>query len=495
MERLINFDWTTLTGLCFPILLLFGMGLVITLVSAFSIQSPRSKSTVVIQILTGLSLAVALFFTWKLWLAGPALSFSALVFDRLSFSFDLILLLAALLTLFLSKDYLPSEGIHDGEYYALLLFATAGTMLIAHGGDLIVLFLGLEIASIAVYILAGFKKGIIRSYEAALKYFIMGSFASGFLVYGIAMAYGVTGTTSLSALQNITLPPAEPILVFLAVALLLIGVCFKIAAVPFHLWSPDVYEGSPTSVTAFMASAIKVAGFAILIRLILALGHIPQIPWTKVLWVLSALTMTVGNLVAIRQTNIKRMLAYSSIAHSGNALVGITAALQKNALAEATLGAVLFYLFAYSLMTIGAFAVVIAIGRRGEQADEMTDYAGLAQKHPFLAGALAVFLFSLMGMPPTVGFVGKFYLFAGAMEAGLYGLVIIAVLNSCVSAYYYLGPIIRMYFHKEQDYVLPPLSYTLLTTIFLCLFVVLYLGIFPSDVYLLARESFRELVF
>lgn len=492
MERLANFDWASLLGLSFPILIPFGMGLVIVLATAF-LRKPSLNWT--IQIGTGLALAAALFFSWKLWMVSPSLSLGSLLFDRLSFSLDLILLLAALLTLFLSKDYLPSEGIRDGEYYALLLFATGGTMLIAHGGDLIVIFLGLEIASLAVYILAGFKKGIIRSYEASLKYFIMGSIASGFLIYGIAMAYGVAGTTALSALQNVTIPPANPTLVFFAVALLMIGVCFKIAAVPFHLWSPDVYEGAPTSVTAFMASAIKVAGFAILIRLVLALGHVPQIPWTKVLWVLAALTMTVGNLVAIRQTNIKRMLAYSSIAHAGYALLGVTAALQKNALAESTLGAVLFYLFAYSLMTIGAFAVVIAIGRRGEEADEMTDYAGLAGKHPFLAAAMAVFLLSLTGIPPLVGFVGKFYLFAGAIEAGLYGLVVIAVLNSCVSAYYYLGPIIRMYFHKEQDYVLPPLSYTLLTTIFLCLFVVVYLGLFPSDIFLLARESFRELVF
>ncbi len=506
MEKLAHFDWTSLLGLSFPILILFGTGLAIVLATAFSRKTSLNGA---IQIGAGLALAAALFFSWKLWMVSPSLSLGSLLFDRLSFSLDLILLLSALLTLFLSKDYLPSEGIRDGEYYALLLFATGGTMLIAHGGDLIVIFLGLEIASLAVYILAGFKKGIIRSYEASLKYFIMGSIASGFLVYGIAMAYGVAGTTALSDLQNITIPPANPTLVFFAVALLMIGVCFKIAAVPFHLWSPDVYEGAPTSVTAFMASAIKVAGFAILIRLVLALGHVPQIPWTKVLWALAALTMTVGNLVALRQTNITRMLAFSSLAHAGYALVGLTAALQKNALAEATLGAVLFYLFAYSLMTIGAFAVVIAIGRRpgsseesgfagserNDEADEMTDYAGLAGKHPFLAAAMAVFLFSLPGIPPLVGFVGKFYLFAGAIEAGLYGLVIIAVLNSCVSAYYYLGPIIRMYFHKEQDYVLPPLSYTLLTAIFLCLFVVVYLGIFPSDIFLLARESFRELVF
>ncbi len=491
MQTLLATDWVVLTELTLPILILMGGAMLVLLLAPFV----RKGGDLIALGVSLVSLVVSFLFVWGYWSNGSSFSIGMLLFDRLAFSFDLLLIVAAFLTILLSKDYLPQEKIHGGEYYALLLFSTAGTMILAHGADLIVIFLGLEIASLAVYILAGMKKGVIRSYEASLKYFIMGSVASAFFLYGIAMAYGAAGSTSLAALQNLTIPPAEPILVLSAVALILIGVGFKIAAVPFHLWSPDVYEGSPTSVTAFMASAIKAAGFAILLRIAISLGHIPQIPWTKVLWTLSALTMTVGNLVALRQTNIKRLLAYSSIAHAGYALVGVTAALQKNALAESTLAAVLFYLFLYSLMTIGAFAVVIAIGRRGEDADEMTDYAGLAGKHPFLAGALAVLLFSLTGMPPTAGFVGKFYLFSGAMESGLYGLVVVGVLNSAVSAYYYLGPIVKMYFHPQKDYALPPLSYTLLATIFLCLFVVLYLGVFPSDVFLMARESVRELIF
>lgn len=492
MQNLLTIDWGTLGTLSLPILILLGAGLVVLVLSAFTSGRIASR---LIFVLSLVSVAAALLLSWQLWLSGSTLSVGMLLFDRMAFSFDMIVLLAGLLTLLISKDYLQQENIREGEYYSLLLFATSGIMIIDHGADLIVLFLGLEVMSLAAYVLVGMKGGVIRSYEASLKYFILGSIASAFLLYGIAMAYGATGSTSLAALQTLTIPPAEPVLVLLAIALLLIGVGFKIAAVPFHLWSPDVYEGAPTSVTAFMASAIKAGGFAILMRLVLSLGHIPEIPWSKVLWVLSALTMTVGNMVAIRQTNIKRMLAYSSIAHAGTALVGITAALQKNALNESTLGAVLFYLFAYSLMTIGAFAVVIAIGRRGDEADEMSDYSGLSEKHPFLAAAMAIFLFSLMGIPPTIGFVGKFYIFSGAMEAGLYGLVVIAVLNSVVSAYYYLGPIVKMYFHPEKEYVLPPLSYTLLVTIFFCLFTVLYLGIFPSDVFLLARESVRELVF
>lgn len=493
MSQLLDTDWLALAQLALPFLAPLVGGLMILAVVPFA----RKAGSTVAFALSVLTLIFSILCAWGYWSNGSSLSIARLLFDRMAFTFDLILLLSALLTVLISKDYLPQEKIDDGEYYALLLFAVSGAMILAHGADLIVIFLGLEIASLSAYILVGMKRGVVRSYEASLKYFIMGSVASAFLLYGIAMAYGAAGSTALAAIQDLAIPPAEPVLVMAAAALLLIGIGFKIAAVPFHLWSPDVYEGAPTSVTAFMASAIKAMGFAALLRLAIAFGHIPQIPWTKVLWTLSALTMTVGNLVALRQTNIKRLLAYSSIAHAGYALVGVTAALQKNALTESTLAAVLFYIFSYSLMTIGAFAVVVAIGRRGDEADEMTDFIGLSSKHPFLAAALAVFLFALTGMPPTVGFIGKFYLFSGAMEAGLYGLVVLGVLNSAVSAYYYLGPIVKMYFQPqgEREYQLPPLSYTLLTTIFLCLFIVLYLGLFPSDVFLMARESVRELVF
>ena len=493
METNLQIDWGLLARLSLPILTLLGAGLVLLVVAPFA----KRRISAAVAAISGLAILLSFFFSWNEWLSGSGsmVSLGMLLFDRMAYSFDLLFLAAAFLTVFLSKNYLNEEKIPEGEYYSLLLFSTAGSMLIAHGADLIVIFLGLEIVSLANYILAGMKRGVIRSYEAALKYYVLGSFASGFLLYGIALAYGAAGSTSLQSLQSLTIPPAEPILILLAVAFLLIGVGFKIAAVPFHLWSPDVYEGAPTSVTAFMASVVKAAGFAALIRIVISLGHIPEIPWVPILWILSALTMTVGNLAALRQTNIKRMLAYSSIAHAGYALVGVTAALQNNALTESTLAAVIFYLFAYSLMTIGAFAVVIAIGRRGDEVEEMTDFSGLAEKHPVLAASMAVFLIALTGIPPTIGFVGKFYLFSGAIEAGLYGLVVVAVLNSAVSAYYYLGPVVKMYFQKEREFALPPISYTLVTGITLCLFVVLYLGIFPSEIFLIARESVRELVF
>lgn len=491
MEKVFQTDWSLFARLSLPILILLGMALFLLMIAPFA---KKSLSGFVLGARL-LAIAAAFVFAWQSWLAGSSLSLGMLFFDRLAYAFDLIILIALLLTSLLSRDYLLSENIREGEYDVLLFLASAGAMLMAHGADLIIIFIGLEIASLSSYILAGIRKGAVRSYEASLKYFILGSFASGFLLYGIALAYGATGSTSLAVFQQATIHSAEPSLLFISVALLLIGLGFKIAAVPFHFWAPDVYEGAPTPVTGFFASTIKVAGFAALLRVVLALGHIPEIPWSSLLWGLAALTMTVGNLAALRQTNIKRMLAYSSIAHAGYVLVGVTAALYKNALTESTLGAVVFYLFAYSLMTIGAFAIVIAIGRRGNQAEEITDYAGLSDKHPILAFCLAVFLFSLTGIPPTIGFIGKFYLFSGAIEAGLYGLVLVGVLNSAISAYYYLGPVIKMYFQKEKGLVLPPLSYSLAIGITLCLFAVLYLGIFPSDIFLMARESVRELVF
>lgn len=488
MDRLLQTDWLLLCQLSFPLILLLVAGLICVLLAPFL------KNALFYFVFSTLVLFVAFVDAAQIWLQGPSYSMALLLFDRMAYSFDLIILLAAFLSLFLSKEYIVKERIHTAEYMALVLFATAGAMLISHGADLIVVFLGIEIMSLSAYILAGMKDEI-RSYEASLKYFILGSFASGFLLYGIALMYGAAGSTSFSALQQLTIPPAEPILVLLSVAMLLIGIGFKIAAAPFHLWTPDVYEGSPTPITAFMASAIKTAGFAALVRIVLALGHIPQIPWVPVLTLMAALTMTIGNVIALRQTNLKRILAYSSIAHAGYALVGVTAALQKNALTESTLGAVIFYLFAYSLMTIGAFAIVIALGRSGDDAEELSDLSGLSEKHPFLSASLAVFLFSLTGFPPTIGFMGKFYLFSGAIEAGLTGLVIVGVINSAISAYYYLGPVVKMYFQKEKEYRLPHLSYILITGIFVCLFVVVYLGIQPSEVFVMARESVRELVF
>ncbi len=490
-EKILQTDWNLFLKLSLPLVLPIAGALILILVSAFH----RTYLKTIGFWIALLSLNAAFIFAVANWLQAPPFVLMRVGFDRVSYAFDMIFFTAGILSLFLSHDYLEQEKIPAGEYYALILMAISGAGFLVHGADLIVAFLGLEVMSIAAYVLAGTKQGMIRSAEASLKYFILGAFASGFLLYGIALLYGAIGSTAYADLQTVSIPPASPLLLFGGIACVLVGVCFKIGAVPFHAWSPDVYEGSPTSVTAFMASVVKAAGFAFLVRLVLVFGHIAEIPWTTALWWIAALTMTVGNLVALKQTNIKRLLAYSSIAHAGYLLVGIVASLQKSSLTDSPIAGILFYLLAYSLATIGAFGVVIALGRRGEEAEEITDLTGLASRHPIMSFCLTVFLFSMTGFPLTAGFVGKFFLFSSAIEAGAYSLVVIGVLNSAVSAYYYLGPVVKMYFGAAREESLPEMSYSLLIGIFVCVFIVLYLGLQPSEVFLMAKESVRELVF
>ncbi len=490
-QNFLQTDWPLLFQMALPVLVALSAALLFVLMAPF-----LKEKTSLGYLVMGLLVTAAIFvLSWKRWVQGTNIRIDLLVFDRFAYSFDMIFSISTFLTLLMSYNYLLQEKIRIGEYYALIFFAVVGMMTIVHAGDLMVLFLGIEIMSLAAYILAGIKRESLHSLEASLKYFVLGSFASGFLLFGIAMAFGATGSTSFVDLQAVTVPPAEPLLILLASALFLIGFGFKIAAVPFHFWSPDVYEGSPTSVTAFMAAAIKAAGFAALIRILLLWSHLPQIPWSQIIWGLAALTMTLGNLVALSQTNIKRLLAYSSIAHAGYALVGVAAFLQKGTPTEGALASILFYLLTYSLTTLGAFAIIIALGRRGDQVDQLSDLSGLSQKHPWLAAGFTLFMLSLTGIPPTVGFIGKFYLFSSAMESGLYGLVLLGVINSAISAYYYLSPIIKMYFSPEKGDALPPLSISLMIAIFACSFLVIYLGVFPSEIYVMAKESVRELVF
>ncbi len=370
----------------------------------------------------------------------------ALALDGFASYFNLLLCGLAVLAVLMSIDYVPASGIVRGEYYPLLLFAVAGLLVMVAATDLIVMFLGLETMSMAVYVLAGVHKAKPRSNEASLKYFLMGAFASALLLYGIALLYTITGSTVLgdiaTALQTNQYSAADRLVLDLALGLLLIGFGFKIAAVPFHLWTPDVYEGAPSSVTVFMATAVKAGAFAALIRTV-PVALLPLLDnLTPLLWVAAAVTMTVGNFAALRQTSLKRMLAYSSIAHTGYLLVGLTAGT-----ADAS-AAVLFYLTVYGVMNMGAFGVMIAVARRDEGCEEISHLAGLSRNHPMLAAAMTVCMLSLMGMPPLGGFIGKFYVFAAAVEAGYVGLVVIAVLNSVVSAVYYLGVVRAMYFES-----------------------------------------------
>jgi len=310
----------------------------------------------------------------------------------------------------------------------------------------VTIFLGLELMSISLYVLAGFNRANIKSNESGLKYFLLGAFSTGFLLYGMALVYGATGTTRIAKIAAAAAQMQAPSTMFLIGALLILtGFAFKIAAAPFHMWTPDVYEGAPTPITALMSAGPKAAGFAAFLRMFLVAFPTLQADWSDLLWILAVLTMTVGNITALRQDNIKRMLAYSSIAHAGYALVGFTAA---NATGTA---GILFYMLSYAFMNIGAFAIVVLVAKQGETNGNVQDFAGLGHKRPALAAVMTLFLFSLAGMPPTAGFIGKFYLFSGAVEAGYVWLAIIGVLNSAASVYYYLRVMVFMYMKPAEE--------------------------------------------
>lgn len=376
-------------------------------------------------------------------------SFSgSVVLDNFATFFKMIFLVAAGLTVLITDNYMEREGCNHGELYPLILFAVVGMMLMASGTDLMTIFLGLEVMSVALYVLAGFNRGNKKSNEAGLKYFLLGAFSTGFMLYGMALIYGATGTTRLYKIAEVvgqmTLPSAN-ILLVAGMLLMMTGFAFKIAAAPFHMWTPDVYEGAPTPMTAFMSAGPKAAGFAALLRIFLVALPALQVEWSQVLWVLAALTMTVGNITALRQDNIKRVLAYSSIAHAGYALVGFAAGNGTG------MAGVLFYMLSYAFMNIGAFAIIILVAKKGETNGNVSDFAGLGFKKPILALAMTLFLFSLAGVPPAAGFIGKFYLFSGAIQKGYIWLAVIGVLNSAASVYYYLRIMVYMYFKESTE--------------------------------------------
>lgn len=380
---------------------------------------------------------------------GHIESFSgSVILDNFSSFFKIIFLVAAGLGVLISDRYMEREECNHGELYPLILFTVVGMMLMASGTDLMTIFLGLEVMSVSLYVLAGFNRANMKSNEAGLKYFLLGAFSTGFLLYGMALIYGATGTTRLYKIAAIvgqmTLPSANIMLVA-GMLLMMTGFAFKIAAAPFHMWTPDVYEGAPTPMTAFMSAGPKAAGFAALLRIFLVALPTLQVEWSQVFWVLAVLTMTVGNITALRQDNIKRVLAYSSIAHAGYALVGLVAG---NGTGTA---GILFYMLSYAFMNIGAFAIIILVAKKGETNGNVSDFAGLAFKRPVLAVVMTIFLFSLAGMPPTAGFIGKFYLFSGAVQKGYIWLAVIGVLNSAASVYYYLRIMVYMYMKESTE--------------------------------------------
>lgn len=370
-----------------------------------------------------------------------------LFLDNFALFFNVIFLTGTGLTVFISTGYLQREENSRAEYYLLLLTATLGMMLMAAGADLIVIFLGLELMSISLYILVGFLRGRLISNEASLKYLLLGAFATGFLLYGISLIYGALGTTNLREIELVLVQGRvnSDLMLQAGLGLLIVGFAFKVSAVPFHMWAPDVYEGAPTAVTAFLSAGPKAAAFAAFFRVLMFSLAPLKGDWTVVLWVLAVLTMTVGNLGALTQRSIKRMLAYSSVAHAGYVLLALAAGSTRGVTAA------LFYLLIYTFMNIGAFAVVVLVSRKGEESLDIFSYNGLGFRHPVLGLAMTLFMLSLAGLPPTAGFFGKFYIFSSAIEADLVWLTIIGVLNSLISVYFYLGIVVSMYMKQPVD--------------------------------------------
>ena len=373
--------------------------------------------------------------------------------DGFSVFVSSLLLLSGLAGIALAHDYLKRTGLENGEYYPLLLFAVLGMMLMSMAADLMVVFLALELLSIPLYILAGVGVPRLSSEEASLKYFLLGAFSSGFVVYGIALVYGAAGTTGFKAISDaIAANTYDVSLLLVGAALILVGLGFKVAVVPFHMWTPDVYHGAPSSVSAFMAVGAKAAGFAALLRFFVLVLPSLSLDLTPVLWAISALTMILGNVVAIAQSNIKRLLAYSSIAHAGYILMALVPYGQGDVAAESVASA-LFYLVAYAFTSFAAWAVVIAVERSGDQGTRLEDFAGLGHRHPGLAAVMTVAMLSFTGVPPTLGFFGKFYLFRTVIDGGFIGLALIGVLTSLVSAFYYLRVIVIMYMRDGEPVV------------------------------------------
>jgi NADH-quinone oxidoreductase subunit N len=431
-------------------------------------------------------IVIAAIMTVRLMNTGMHGSFfgNTFLFDRFSNYFKLVFYVSCGLGILLSLKYLDIEQIHKGEYHALMLFATSGMMLMASAGDLITLYLGLELMALSIYVLAGFMRRDSRSNEAGIKYLLLGAFSSGIMLYGMSLLYGIAGTTNLTGIM-IFLSKADlanPML-FLAMVMLMVSFGFKVAAVPFHMWVPDVYEGAPTSVTAFMSAGPKVAGFAVLLRVFFhALGPVHP-DASMLLSILAVLTMAVGNIMAISQTNIKRMLAYSSIAHAGYALVGLAAGGPDGA------ASVMLYVLIYAVMNMGAFGVVIMLRKTGVRGEEIADFAGLGKTNKTAALLMLIFLFSLTGIPPMAGFVGKFYIFKSAVQAGMIWLAVFGVIFSAISAYFYLRVIMMMYMYEPKEEFLLVQSPALALALAFSVSAVIVIGVYPAVVLEFARAS------
>jgi NADH-quinone oxidoreductase subunit N len=416
--------------------------------------------------------------TWLLWNHDTS-SFGVVAADNFGLFVTGILIVVGLLSLAISATTIEREHLPRGEYYALMLFAIAGMMLMATATDLLIIFLALEVLSLSVYVLTGIRRNSPASTEAAFKYFLLGAFSSAFFLYGIAFTYGLTGSTRLDRVgglmsaQGMAPTPMQ----FMAVGLLLVGFAFKVSAVPFHMWTPDAYEGAPPAVTGFMSTGVKAAAFAAFVRVFLSAFGPLHVQWSAILWTIAAATMIVGTVVGVAQSNVKRLLAYSSIAHGGYLLVAL---LSANDVGK---GAVLFYLLTYAITNIGAFGVIALLDNADRPNDQVSDYAGLWDAHPALAALMTIFLLSLGGFPPMAGFIAKWYVFSAAVKGGYTGLAIIGVLTSVISVFFYLRIVVMMYMTpSDKPAQFPAIPGVAAAALVVSAILILYLGILPARV-------------
>lgn len=476
-----------------PVLITSGVGMLVLVVDAvFRIRS-RAQVHAAISLLALIASGICAALEWgRIGDRGTRLALSGMVADdRLSVFFTLLFCTAAGLAVLVSESYLRREQIEKGEYFALILLCTSGMILMAQAADLVAVFIALELLSISLYILAGFARERLGPQESAMKYFLLGAFSSAFFLYGIALTYGATGTTQLNAIGSFL--ARNPILESRGVlvagfAMLLVGLCFKVAAVPFHMWTPDVYQGAPTPVTGFMAAGAKAAGFAAILRVFVFSLQSERVDWQPVVWAVAVLTMIVGASVAIVQSDVKRMMAYSSISHAGYVMVGVSAAGAVNASTRGVEGA-LFYLLTYTFMVIGAFGVIGAVSREGDSRTLLSDYSGLARANPLLAGLLTLFMLGMAGFPLTSGFVAKFEVFGAAVDSRQYALAAVGMVTSVIAAFFYLRVILVMYMPAEGEVERVSMPGSLATAVMISAVFTLLLGILPGGVIDFARDA------
>lgn len=481
-----SFDVRQLWELAWPALTLL-IGALASLATAVFPARHQVRLTALVAAITFLLSAQGFYYEWGL---GQSHSLNFLVMDPFANFLGTLISLIGFITVLAAYPYWMSQSESIPEFFSLLLFAAFGMAAMVMTTQLLAFILGLEVMSLSLYALVGLRRYDPRSGEAAFKYFLLGSVATAFLLLGISFFYGATGSLDIARLPLVFANPEMGAVFKLGALLILMGFAFKVGAVPFHFWAPDAYDGAPMPVTGFMATGVKVAAFGALVRVVQAFQSQSELPLQRWIVMLSFATMIVGNLVALRQRHLKRIMAYSSIAHAGYLLLGVATLVGVGDFRSESLSPILFYLMVYSMLTLGVFAVLSILSSRGEEVNDLHQLDGLSEKHPVLAAVLSVFLISLAGVPPTAGFLAKYYLFSQAIEVGLYPLAIGGILASAVSLYYYLGPIVRMYFHsKEHVLQAPRTAPSLKLLLALMLAGVFYLGLMPRDALQMTRRT------